>query len=291
MMKLFATRIWGMGFERVPIATFGMKGHVDRLLRLAGRGDRLLFVGTQTERTDEINRGRLLGMAEIGFEPLRTLDLVGRADLDARDFDAAGNFKFPHAVALTRAGRFDPAPRLVETISRQLTMVATSGVQEIEDPYEIASILALPAIEISLPLLPELDAMRRLNDALRNSTGPKPRSEGYVVAEPAEGTAWTYGLRFGKRNVWKIGWATDVDGRCDDINQHIPTELGLEHWSVALRQRMMSRDTAYAMEQRILELLVDNRRGYERVHCLRSELDSAWQQAFVDVVRGHTKRA
>ncbi|MBB3139095.1 hypothetical protein FHS26_006876, partial [Rhizobium pisi] len=32
-MKLFATRVWGMGFERIPIATFGMKGHVDRLLR------------------------------------------------------------------------------------------------------------------------------------------------------------------------------------------------------------------------------------------------------------------
>ncbi|MBO9127698.1 MULTISPECIES: hypothetical protein [unclassified Rhizobium] len=287
-MKLFATRVWGMGFERVPIATFGMKGHVDRLLRLAGRGDRVLFVGTQTERTDEVNRGRLLGMAEIGFEPLRTLDLVGRADLDARDFDPAGNFKFPHAVALTRAWRFDPAPKVVETLARQLTMVATSGVQEIEEPSDIAAILSLPTVEIVLPALPGLDAMRRMNDALRNSTGPKPRDAGYVVDQPVEDTAWTYGMRFGNRNVWKIGWSTDVDDRCRDINLHIPIELGLEQWKVMLRQRMASRDAAYAMEQRILELLAGKRKGYERVHCLQSELDSAWQQAFIDVVRGRT---
>ncbi|MBY5508324.1 hypothetical protein HFO81_22580 [Rhizobium leguminosarum] len=284
-MKLFATRVWGMGFERIPIATFGVKGHVDRLLRLAHRGDRVLFVATQTERTDEENRGRILGMAEIGFEPLRTLDLVGRADLDERDFDAAGNFKFPHAVALTRAWRFEPAPRVVETLAKQLTMVATSGVQVLEDPSEIAAILAIPAVEIVLPALPGLDGMRRLNDALRNSTGPKPRSAGYIVDQPAADSAWTYGLRFGKRNVWKIGWATDVDGRCSDINQHIPIELGLEQWSVVLRQRMTSRDAAFQMEQRILELLASNRKGYERVHCLQSELDSAWQQAFIDVVR------
>jgi hypothetical protein len=285
-MKLFATRVWGMGFERIPIATFGMKGHVDRLLRLARRGDRVVFVGTQTDRTDEESRGKILGMAEIGFEPLKTLDLVGRADLDERDFDAAGNFKFPHAVALTRAWRFEPAPLLTRTLSRQLAMVATSGVQEIEEPSDVAAIFALQTVEIDLPTLPALEAMRRMNDALRNTTGPRPSGAGYKVNPPVDGEAWTYGLRFGKRDVWKIGWAADVDGRCTDINQHIPIELGLEQWGVVLRQRMNSRDAAYDMEQRVLELLANKRKGYERVHCSRNEIDSAWQQAFVDVIRG-----
>ena len=108
-MKLFATRVWGFGFKRLPLATFGVKGHVDRLLRMAGRGDRLVFVGTQTERTAEEHQGRILGMAEIGFEPLRTLDLVDRGQLDERDFDERGNFKFPYAVATTRVWQFEPA--------------------------------------------------------------------------------------------------------------------------------------------------------------------------------------
>jgi hypothetical protein len=38
-MKLFATRVWGFDFARVPFAPFGTKGHVERLLRLADRGD------------------------------------------------------------------------------------------------------------------------------------------------------------------------------------------------------------------------------------------------------------
>ncbi len=286
-MKLFATRVWGMGFERIPIATFGMKGHVDRLLRLAQRGDRVVFVGTQTERTDEDNRGKILGMAEIGFEPLKTLDLVGRADLDQRDFDASGNFKFPHAVALTRAWRFEPAPLLMRTLSKQLAMVATSGVQEITDPSDITAIMALRATEIDLPSLPALAAMRRMNDALRNTTGPRPSSGGYQVDPPSASSAWTYGLRFGKRNVWKIGWTTDVDARCADINQHIPVELGLEKWDVVLTQSMETRDAAYDMEQRVLELLASKRRGFERVHCTREEVDSAWQKAFVDTIRGN----
>lgn len=42
-MKLFATRVWGFGFARLPLATFRVKGNVDRLLNLAKRGDRLFF--------------------------------------------------------------------------------------------------------------------------------------------------------------------------------------------------------------------------------------------------------
>ncbi|AIC29517.1 hypothetical protein IE4771_PA00010 (plasmid) [Rhizobium etli bv. mimosae str. IE4771] len=53
-----------MSFERIPIATFAMKGDLDRLLRLAKRGDRLVFVGTQTDRTSNKNQGRVLGMAD-----------------------------------------------------------------------------------------------------------------------------------------------------------------------------------------------------------------------------------
>lgn len=284
-MRLFATRVWGFGFSRVPLATFGVKGHVDRLLRLADRGDRVVFVGTQTERTEQQNRGKILGMGEIGFEPLRTLDLVGRAELDDRDFDAAGNFKFPHAVALTRAWRFEPPKLLTQTISRQLSMVATSGVEEIDDPADVAAILTLAAIEMDLPVVPALERMRRLNDALRNTIGPRPTEGSYEVSRTLEGETWAYGLRFGKRDVWKIGWAVDIDGRCAEINQHIPVELGLEQWRVAFRQKMNDRQSAYDMEQRVLELLSAKRKGFERVHCSQSEMQSVWQQAFIDVIQ------
>lgn len=49
---------------------------------------------------------------------------------------------------------------------------------------------------------------------------------------------------------------------------------------------MGSRDAAYDMEQSVIELLAKKRKGFERVHCSQSEIESAWQQAFVDVIRG-----
>jgi len=51
-------------------------------------------------------------MAKIGFEPLKTLEIVEHADLDERDFDERGNYKFPNAVAPTEAWRFVPQPLL-----------------------------------------------------------------------------------------------------------------------------------------------------------------------------------
>ncbi|ESZ04408.1 hypothetical protein NKH47_04045 [Mesorhizobium sp. M1060] len=286
-MKLFATRVWGFGFARLPLATFGIKGNVDRLLNLAKRGDRLIFVGTQTERTAPELQGRILGMAEIGFEPLRTLDLVERNAFDPRDFDAVGNFKFPYAVATTRVWQFEPAPVLTRLLSRQLTMVATAGVEEIDDPADVAAIKALNAVEIDLPKLPALERMRRLNDALRNTTGPRPTDTSYQVSRSAiEGEAWAYGLRYGDRDVWKIGWADDIDERCATVNQHIPVELGgLEQWSVEFRQRMKNRDAAYKMEQRVLTLLDAKRKGFERVHCTHADLQSAWTHAFLNVIQ------
>ena len=136
---------------------------------------------------------------------MRTLDFVNRNELDARDFDAAGNFKFPHAVALIRAWRFVPAPLLTQTIAEQLSMVATSGVQEIDDPADINAILSLQAAETGLPFVEALQHIRRMNDLLRTTTGPRPTDVSYQADRSTAGEAWTYALRFGRRNVWKIG--------------------------------------------------------------------------------------
>jgi hypothetical protein len=284
-MRLFATRVWGFGFARMPLATFGAKGHVDSLLRKAKRGDRLVFVATQTGRADPANRGKILGMGEIGFESLSTLEVVDKAQLDPRDFDAIGKFKFPYAVPLVRAWRFEPAPLLLETVKEQLSMAATSGFEEIDDPDDIAAILALNALPVDLPTLRALERMRRLNDALRPTTGPRPGEGGtFEVTRTTGGDHWTYGLRYGMRDVWKVGYSVDVDQRVESINQHIPVELGIEAWTAVYRQKMKSADAAYKMEQRVLELLAAKRSGFERVRCTQAELQTAWQQAYLDTV-------
>ncbi|RWP58007.1 MAG: hypothetical protein EOR08_28820 [Mesorhizobium sp.] len=282
-MRLFATRVWGTSFGRIPLATFTMEGHQQRLLRLADRGDRLVFVGTQTERTDEENRGRLLGMGEIGFEPLRTLDLIDRQDLDPRDFDADDHFRFPYAVPLVKAWRFTPAPFLTDVLSKQLPMLATPGVVEL-DASDTDSVLALVSEEVQLPALPALAKMRRLNQFFRPTTGPRPTDAIYNVTRSAQETSWTYALRYGKRNMFKVGHTSDVQDRLASINQHIPVEIGAECWSVALQQKWETASGAYDMEQRVFVLLAAKRSGFERIQCTERELQSAWQGALMDVL-------
>jgi hypothetical protein len=279
-MRIFATRVWGLGFERLPIATFGSGGHLNRLLKLAQRGDRLLFVGTKTDRTPILLQGRLLGMAEIGFEPLRTLEVVAHAELDERDFDERGNYKFPHAVALTEAWRFVPQPLLSETLSGQLTMLATPGVEELGG-RDVERVLALPVEKLALPDLPSLARMRRLSDILRPTTGPRPSDASYSVERSAQDAASTYAMQFGKRNIFKIGHAQDVKARLAAVNQHVPVEVLNERWSVYLTHLWKTSVEAYNMEQRVLKRMETKRSGFERLLCTETELSSAWTAALV----------
>jgi hypothetical protein len=160
-VKLFATKVWGSALDgRVPIATFGSSGHVNRLLRLASHGDRLVMVGTKTEHTGQENRGRILSMCEFGFQPLRSLDYLKKEELDPRDFDEKGNFKFPFGVPMVRAWAFDEKPLLSDVIKQKLTMLSTPGAEEIITESDIRAILALQSREVTLPEIPQLASMR-----------------------------------------------------------------------------------------------------------------------------------
>ncbi len=222
-------------------------------------------------------------MAEIGFEPLRTLDVIDRNELDPRDFDPFESFRFPHAVALVRAWRFVPSPLLTDVLAKQLTMLATPGVVEL-DAADAENVLALASEQVALPELPALARMSQLNQLFRPTTGPRPTDATYTVTRSVQESSWTYALRYGKRNVFKIGHTTDLDGRLHSINQHIPTELGVESWSVNLTQRWNAADHAYDMEQHVFGLLAAKRSGFERIQCSEVELQSAWQAALIEVV-------
>lgn len=88
---------------------------------------------------------------------------------------------------------------------------------------------------------------------------PKPPTErgGYVVERDPSHPAQTYLLRFGKSNVWKVGWAHDAAKRCADINTHIPDELlvrvlKVPFWKVHTKQDWANAALAHQMEQDVL---------------------------------------
>jgi hypothetical protein len=123
--------------------------------------------------------------------------------------------------------------------------------------------------------------MRKLNEVLRPTTGPRPADVHYSVERSAQTPASTYALRFGKRNIFKIGHAEDVGSRLNAVNQHVPVEVLKEQWSVYLTQKWGTSAEAYAMEQRVLARMASKRTGFERVECSESDLSSVWAAALV----------
>jgi len=110
--------------------------------------------------------------------------------------------------------------------------------------------------------------------------GPSPSTWSGTVSRDVDAAAITYALRFGKRDIWKIGYAQDLSDRLDEVNKHVPDEVLGEQWSVTTwQQRWPTQTEAYEMEQRVLGLLVARRTVGERVCCTEDELRAAWVAA------------
>lgn len=284
-VRIFASRFWGFNPETHPALTFGVAGHRDRLLKLSRLGDLVLFVGTQSEPTSINERGRLLGLVEFGRTPVEALDLIDRANTAPHEF-VNGRYKWPKALPMLRAWRLDdPRPRLVEVLNRQLPMYATVGVIQLDEDDRRA-VLALPRTEVEVHETSRMTALRSTHDALRGrpTTGPAASSWTGTVTRDVSGEAFTYALRFGKHDVWKIGWAKDVEARCRAVNEHIPTEVIADRWTVAYKHRWATGEYARAMEQRVLGALTEVRTVGERIQCRERHLSSAWNRGIIPTI-------
>lgn len=284
-MQIFAKRFWGFDPARWPIIAFRLEANRNALIRASAPGDLTAFIGTQSEPTEPEDRGRFLGLAEIGRLPIDSLDVLNPANIRPIDYDRNGRFKWPKAMPMLRAWRFLDKPRVTDVLHEQLTYEATVRAVLLNEEDQ-AALLALRIEEL---VVPDVDVIRRhrdLADALSATgptRGPAPSSWSGTVARDANAAATTYALRFGDRDVWKIGHAQDVAGRLAEVNKHIPHEVLGERWSVAWKQTWPSQMAAYEMEQRVLTLLSARRTEGERVRCTEVELRAAWIGAMVPV--------
>jgi hypothetical protein len=280
-MKLFVTRVWGFDPLKWPVITFGLEGNRDNLIRDTVPGDRIVFVGTLKDPTPENLRGRILGMAEIGRRAVDTLEVLGADARRPEDFDALGNFKWPKAILMMKAWRFDPQPILLDVLSEQLPYHATSQAVLLS-PDDSESILQLNVVEIELPVTDALQKARLLDQALsqgRPTTGPTPTSWNGSTGRNVNRKAYTYAFRFGNTEVWKVGHAVDVADRLNEINKHVPTEVLKLEWHAIMQQAWNTEVDAHGMEQRVFENLKLYRTVGERLKCKEQVLMQAWMTA------------
>lgn len=108
---------------------------------------------------------------------------------------------------------------------------------------------------------------------------PPSSSISYKVLRTTKGPAWTYAMRFGTRNVWKIGFTQNLKARLIELNKHVPDEVLREKWSVAMSREWPTALRAYECEKLVLSLTAGRRTKGERIQCRPQTIRSAWRTA------------
>jgi hypothetical protein len=280
-MKIFATRVWGFDPAYWPVITFGLEGNRDRLLKQSQVGDCIVFVGTQNAPTHESERGRLLGIAQIGRIATDTLSVVPQSVLHPHDYDEYGNFRWPKALAMTRAWAFNEKPLLKDVLSKQLPFNATAQAVLLSDE-DAERIKNLRAAEIVIPSSHTIEKLQKLEMALSNGKPTKgviPSAWNSNVTRTLGNPSVTYAMRYGTTDCWKIGHTTNTQQRLNEVKKHIPHEITNAQWALYLTQKWADENMAYAMEQKLFSLLEKQRTEGERVRCSEALLMESWARA------------
>jgi hypothetical protein len=282
-MQLFISRYWGFYPEKYPIITFSLAGNRDSLLKRAKPGDRIVYVATKNDNSDAEDQGRLLGMAEIGRRAIDTLSVVKKEDLPPNNWEN-GKLKFPVAIPMVRAWRFIHPPLLTE-IMAQLKYNATNQAVEVSQE-DAEKILALAYEEVTLPQIETLERERNLIDRLRPSRGIVPSSGSYEVHKEQKEEAFVYLMRFGKRDVWKLGYSTRLKERRDELNKHIPSKVTGEEWSIYRQQPTSSPQDAFALEQTLIQAITSYSLGGEMFQCPEKIIADLWRKQITAYMMG-----
>jgi len=281
-LKLFISRFFGFRPEIVPAITFSSATYRDNLLADSQPGDRIVFVATKTEETQEDERGRLLGMAEIGRRAVDTRSFVVVWPLPPEMMDG-DRIRYPSAIPMTRAWRFIDKPLLTDVFERQLPRSATQGAIAVKEADQRAA-LALSTVEVDLPDSAALAREREIVDNQRDllpNRGPKPTHGRRDFEVPKREFGNVYVLRFGNRDVWKVGSSHDPAGRAASFNTNIPSVVTGESWSLYMTQQTGSSDQAHELEHLLKEILSRFSIGGEMFNCSVRDLERAWHERVV----------
>lgn len=280
-MRVFAKWFFGFDPVRWPWITF-TRGGCTNLLNESSPGDVVVFVGSKGEATRQDGRGRVLGAAQFGWKKRNSLEVLNRESLGPYHFNERGEFRWPNALPILKAWGFPEKPNIIDLLGHQLPPHAQTYAVVL-DEADTEKILTLEWQELAAlpdPQLEEQHAALAGFDLGRHARGPAPTNVTGTFARNADQPASTYVFRFGKENIWKIGWAIDAQARLVEVNKHIPIEApGQQRWEIVQNKPCASTKEAYQIEQRALGSLTQFPIIGERVQCPEGELQRAWGQS------------
>lgn len=300
--KIFLTKVWGFQPDAHPFVGFSQEGGRRKFLSEANRGDWIVFAGTKTANTHPDEQGRLLGMVEVGHDKVNArdvLDAIG-TQIGDHELDDAGNYKWPWAMPMLRAVRFDPAPGtgkapdtsdvLGSYLNGQDWAAYAIDLEERLGADAVQKVLALPYTDCEVHDIPQFARQRTFADNLNlnrkdGPTGPPPSaSRSGSERELGEGYAYALELHGGKIKAFKVGSAHDPAARLTTLNNEIRTSVTGCHWEPILQQKFQTESMAYNFEQSVLKQLKDRKVPGETeiLDIPRQDLESAWTRKLME---------
>ena len=285
-MDFFFKRVWGFTPDTWPAISFPLKGPRDRLLKEWSPGDRVLLAATTGKPTDKHERGRLLGMAEIGQEAKETaelVDIVKKEQWRHSPFDVNGNFRFPFSVSIVKAWHFRNPPITKDILK---DYYSRNGIHKLEgqDKARFMAFLEEHHEEIIEADAPKINALPHEENTPANlspSRGPVPSFGERHYEVVARESGHVYWLQFGKRDIWKIGRSHSPQDRKNQINKNMPYKVTGEQWEIIRTQKTGSPAQAHDLEQKIIRRLRKSSIGGEMFHCSREEFEKAWEKIVI----------
>lgn len=225
----------------------------------------MVFLVTARKPHIEAEGGRIVGMMEFRNEIGRIEQYFPEKTLRDLAEDSNG-FRWRWAVPASRAWRFrKPYPRTRAILGK----VPMSAIQY---PWELSTeqadkILRLPHDyePVGQPQPATIRDRRRARRARALRGGPPPGTYEYHVIKDHQGPCFVYLLRFGERDIWKVGISINTDRRLNEINAHVPGEVLEEKWRLERRCEFPDPSEAYQVEQQLLAYFEDRRTEGERV--------------------------
>jgi hypothetical protein len=156
---------------------------------------------------------------------------------------------------LREAWTAEGKPVFEDVIGRKLKWSSVRGCELLKKREALKTlqlkktVFNMPNVDLVAPNETPSGTTRR--EPATSGRGPVPTVAGYWVTR-TEMTSYVYVLNFEGTDIFKVGWASDVDARAKDINQHVPSEILQRQWEIFLWRRYPDQFEAYAAEQKLL---------------------------------------
>lgn len=279
-MTIYMTKTWGFSTPSGPLQ-FSQRGWRDRARAMLQPDDLVIIVGTMGEETLPEERGMILGL----MEPTTTI--VSSLDYDLargpRDYDEAGNYRWPYGLELRRAWRFsEPRSALTDFSSRRFSMDSAQGIVPLS-AGEAESILRLPRELIQLRRPARAEARVSGIEAARRRGSPPPTTTRTGVMHMRRAPAFTYAMAIegAATPCFKIGWSFDWRQRERQFNQAAMPDIGGLRYRAVLHELWDSAMDAFRMEQALLHTF-DARRHPRNREVLATVDEASVQHAWID---------